>query len=124
MWQRKQTLFLLLAVILSVVTLSSHFYSWAQFLILLLAASLNTLTIFLFKKRPLQATLCTVSLFGYVCWYVALIVYSKQTAPDAASFHLPMSAVFPVICLILVVMARKAIMADEKLVRDSDRLRR
>jgi len=124
MWQRKQTLFLLLAVILCVVTLSSHFYSWVQFLVLLFAAALNTLTIFLFKKRPLQALLCTVSLFVYVIWYVALIVFSKQTAPDASSFHLPWSAVWPVVCMILVVMARKAIMADEKLVRDSDRLRR
>ena len=124
MWQRKQTLFLLLAVILCVVTLSSHFYSWLQFLVLLFAAALNTLTIFLFKKRPLQAALCTVSLFVYVLWYVSLIVFSKETAPDAAAFQLPMSAVFPLVCLILVVMARKAIMADEKLVRDSDRLRR
>jgi 4-hydroxybenzoate polyprenyltransferase len=124
MWQRKQTLFLLLAVILCVVTLSSHFYSWVQFLVLLFAAALNTLTIFLFKKRPQQAMLCSVSLFVYVIWYVALIVFSKQTAPDASDFHLPWSAVWPVVCMILVVMARSAIMADEKLVRDSDRLRR
>jgi peptidoglycan/LPS O-acetylase OafA/YrhL len=124
MWQRKQTLFLLLAVIIGVMTLSSHFYSWAQFFILCLASSLNTLTIFLFKKRPLQAMLCTVSLFVYIIWYVALIVFSKQTEPDAINFQLPWSAVCPLVCMILVVMARKAIMADEKLVRDSDRLRR
>ncbi len=124
MWQRKQTLFLLLAVILAVVTLSSHFYSWILFGILILAASLNTLTIFLYRQRPLQIKLCITAVFFYLLWYIALIVFSKQTAPDAAQFQLPWGAALPACCIILTVFARKGIAADEKLVRDADRLRR
>lgn len=123
MWQRKQTIYLLLAVILSVVTLSSHFYSWLLFAVLLVAASDNLLTVFFFRNRPLQQTLCLSSLFVYLLWYVLLIVYSKQTAPDANDFQLPWTAVLPAVSLILTFMARKAIIADEKLVRDSNRLR-
>ena len=123
MWQRKQTIYLLLAVILSVVTLSSHFYSWLLFAVLLLAASDTLLTVFLFRNRPLQQKLCLSSIFVYLLWYVLLIVFSKQTAPDASDFQLPWSAVLPAFSLVLTFMARNAIIADEKLVRDSNRLR-
>ena len=48
MIQRKQSVFLLLSVILGVLTLSVQFYSWVMFVVLLLAASLNLYTIFLY----------------------------------------------------------------------------
>ena len=124
MWQRKQTLYLLLAVILVVVTLSSHFFSWVLFVVLLFPAAVNVLTIFLFKQRPLQITLCAVALFLYLVWYVALIVFSKQEAPDASYFQLPWQAALPLGSILLTFLARKAVIADEKLVRDADRLRR
>lgn len=123
MWQRKQTLFLLIAVILGVVTLSVRFYSWLMFGILLLASSIDLLTIFIYKQRMRQAVLCAVSLFVYMAWYVALVVYSKQVAPDAVAFHLSWEAVLPMVAAILTLMARKAIIADEKMVRAADRIR-
>ena len=123
MWQRKQTVFLLLSAIVAVVTLSVYFYSWVMFGLLLLAASVNIYTIFLFLRRPLQARLCVISMCCYVFWYVALIVYSKQVSPDASQFHLPWSSVLPMVSAILTVMARKGILADEKMVRAADRLR-
>lgn len=123
MWQRKQTVFLLLSAIVAVVALSVYFYSWVMFGLLLLAASVNIYTIFLFLRRPLQARLCVISMCCYVFWYVALIVYSKQVSPDASQFHLPWSSVLPMVSAILTVMARKGILADEKMVRAADRLR-
>ena len=93
-----------------------------RFVILLLASSIDLLTIFIYKQRMRQAALCLVSLFVYIAWYVALIVYSKQTAPDAA-FHLSWETVLPMVAAILTLMARKAIIADEKLVRAADRIR-
>ncbi len=123
MWQRKQTVFLLLAVVLAAVTLCSDFYSWGQHAILVLAAAVNLLTVFLYRRRPLQVVLCTISLFLYLGWYLALVVFSKQQAPDASQFQLPWSAVLPAVCLILVVMARQAVKSDERLVRAADRLR-
>ncbi len=123
MIQRKQTLFLLLAVVLGVVTLSMQFYSWVSFVILLFASSLSLYTIFLYKHRKRQAALCLVSMVACMLWYVALAVYSKQVAPDAASFHLVWTDVLPIICAILNLMARKSILADERLVRAADRIR-
>lgn len=123
MWQRKQTLFLLLAVVLGVVTLSVRFYSWLSFVLLLFASALDLYTIFIYKHRMRQAACCLVSVFACLAWYIALIVYSKQTAPDASQFQLVWSDVLPMVCAILTFMARKAIIADEKLVRAADRIR-
>lgn len=123
MWQRKQTVFLLLAVILGVVALSMQFYSWVMFIILLFASSLDLYTIFIYKNRKRQALCCLVSVFAFVAWYIGLIVYSKQVAPDASQFQLAWSDVLPMVGAILTFMARKAILADEKLVRAADRIR-
>jgi hypothetical protein len=150
MIQRKQTVFLLLAVILYLVTLSmpvacvvsqglttgrvycmlwldqagaAHFQCWPLFAILLLSAAVACYTIFIYKNRLRQALLCLVSMMLSLLWYVALIVVSKTLAPDAAEFQLAWPAVLPAVSVILTFMARKGILADEKLVRAADRLR-
>ena len=150
MIQRKQTLFLLLAVILSVVTMSTpiatvtqegltlhrvycimtmdaqggaSFQVWPLFLIMLLASSISVINIFLYRQRMVQAKLCLVSIFLLIAFYLGLAVFSKLLAPEALNFHLTLSAALPAICAILCVMARKGIIADEKLVRAADRIR-
>lgn len=150
MIQRKQTLFLLLAVILYIVTLScpvasvtaqglnqgrvycllwqdamgaAHFQYWPLFAILLLSSALSFYTIFLFKSRPLQATLCLVCMLLSLIWYIALVIVSKSMAPDAVEFQVAWPAVLPAVAVILTLMARKGILADEKLVKAADRLR-
>ena len=150
MIQRKQTLFLLVAAILGVITLSlpiatvtdqgltvsqiynllwldsqhvAHFGVWPLFAILLLASALSLYTIFIYRRRPLQATLCLGAMALYVAWYLALIVVSKMQAPDALNFHLDFPAALPVVSAILCFMARKGVLADEKLVRAADRIR-
>ena len=70
-----------------------------------------------------QAACCLVSILACLVWYIALIVYSKQVAPDAADFQLAVSDAIPAVCAILNLMARKAIIADEKLVKSMDRIR-
>jgi hypothetical protein len=150
MIQRKQTLLLLMAVILGVMTLSmpiasvtgdglsfSRIYNllrmdmhgqvyydvWPLFLLLLLPSAISMYTIFQYKRRMLQAALCLISMLLYVVWYIALIVYSKMLAPDALGFQLTWVAALPAVCALLNLMARKAIIADEKLVRAADRIR-
>lgn len=150
MIQRKQTLFLLLAAILGVVAMSLpvgtvvagglreatvysllwrdaagavHVGVWPLFAVLLLASSLCVYTIFLYTRRLLQARLCLVSLLLYVAWYIGLVVVSKSLAPDAQDFHVSLVAALPAVSAILCLMARKGILADEKLVRAADRIR-
>lgn len=150
MIQRKQTIFLLLAAIFGILALCmqlatvSHegltvyrvFSLWAigqsgastfipcpLFILMLLSATLSVFTIFIYKRRPLQARLCMVNIFIMVLWYISMAVVSKQLAPDAMNFHLEIASAFPAVAAILLMMARKGIIADEKLVRSADRIR-
>ena len=150
MIQRKQTIFLLLAAVFGVLSLcmqlatisfegltvyrvfslwaigsnnTSSFIPCPLFILMLLSATVSICAIFLYKRRPLQARLCMVNIFIMVLWYIAMIVVSKQLAPDAMNFHLEMASSFPAIVAILLFMARKGILADERLVRAADRIR-
>lgn len=150
MIQRKQTLYLLLAAILGVVTLSmsvatvtadglltaqvynllwldahreAHYGVWPLFAMLLAASSVCLYAIFLFKRRIVQARLCLASMCLCLAWYIGVLVVSKSLAPDAHDFQLSFVGAFPAVMAILCFMARKAIMADERLVRAADRIR-
>ncbi len=116
MIQRKQTLFLLVAVILGMV----FFQAWPLFVIQMLASAVSLYTIFIFKNRKRQASLCLVSIFANLAWYIALAVLIQQ---GQLSENLPWTSCLPIIAAILCFMARKAILADEKLVRAADRIR-
>lgn len=150
MIQRKQTIYLSLAAVLGVLSLCMQlatvsyegmityrvFSLWAiggnsastfipcpLFILMLLSTTLSACTIFLFKRRPLQARLSMVNIFIMVLWYIAMIVVSKQLAPDATYYHLEIASSFPAVIAILLFMARKGILADERLVRAADRIR-
>ncbi len=116
MIQRKQTLFLLIAFILGTV----HFQDWVLFAIQIIASVLSGYTIFLYKQRKRQATFCLICVFVNLLWYIALAVLIHQgKLPE----QLPMTACLPLISAILCFMARKGVLADEKLVRAADRIR-
>ena len=116
MIQRKQTLFLLVAVILGMV----HFQAWLLFVIQILASAIALYTIFLYKNRKRQAALCLVSIFANFAWYLVLAALIQQ---GKAAEQLPITACFPIIAAVLCFMARRGIIADEKLVRSADRIR-
>jgi hypothetical protein len=148
MIQRKQTVFLLVAFVLTLMGMSMQvgslvgetgavfarvyslwitdgqgqhsFVSAPLFVALMLSALLSLVTIFLYTKRKLQATLCLLLMLLYVVWYVVLAVLPQQTG---GQLHVEWPAVLPAISIILVFMARKGILADEKLVRSLDRIR-
>jgi hypothetical protein len=113
MIQRKQTLFLLMAAILALVCLFVRL-TWLDTL-QALSAVLSLATIFLYKKRILQARLCLAGLFVIFIWYIGLAVWQGclLTTIDC----------LPMINAILIFMARKGILDDEKLVRSLDRIR-
>lgn len=144
MIQRKQTIFLLLAFVLTMVCLSTkigeysaegmvmgkvynlwvtdasgnrHFTTWPLMAILMVSGIIALLTIFMYQKRLVQSKLCAVCAFLMVAWYIAYVVLTGE------GISLCVSAVLPAICAILYVIARRAILADEKLVRSMDRIR-
>ena len=111
-----QTLFLLVAAILGLV----FWLSWPLFVIQAFASALSLYTIFIYKKRPLQAKLCLVTILIHFAWYILLAALIHQGKADQ---NLPIVACFPLIAAILCFLARKAILADERLVRAADRIR-
>jgi hypothetical protein len=153
MIQRIQTIYLAIAVILTsalfytkLVTLSTQetlytmYYNgifvgeavggepvmdMLAFTILLVVSVLTGLiTIFLYKKRLLQIRVAALNI-GLQIGLSALIYFFAKTAGRELgavySFHYSM--VFPLISVVLLIMAIKAIGKDEALIRSMDRIR-
>ena len=153
MWQRKQTLFLVAAIVLTVVCLCSqigsykaagiavakvynlwftdpfghrHFDVWPLMAVLLPTAVLGTYTIFLFRNRKIQALFCVLNALLIVGWYVCFFVVVQTVDHKTwgtVDFVPSWSSALPAIALIFYLMARHAIKADERLVRSMDRIR-
>lgn len=113
MIQRKQTLFLILAALLTLVCAALHF-EWID-LVLLVSAALSVYTIFIYRKRMLQARLCLIGIGVLLGWYILLAVVQRQILSTVESL--------PMISAILLFLARKGVLDDEKLVRAADRIR-
>ena len=119
MWQRIQTLYLLIA---SGLLVAMYFQPYGTGFIILfsLALACQLLAIVLLKSRVLQmrlSGLAALLLLGLQAW---MIVSYFTTDPRPT---LTMTAVFPVVAAILDFLAAKAILKDELIVRSASRLR-
>lgn len=152
MIQRKQTIFLLIAVILTIVCLclpigsiiaentfgdksviynlwitsadGNHSLSvWPLFAILLITCPIALIAIFTYRNRITQSRFCMFNILLLLGWYVvyAMIILNLQESGNEIKISFPV--ILPVISMILYFMARKAILADEALVRSADRIR-
>ena len=112
MIQRIQTLYLLAVVALGIA------------LTTILIPALALVDIFLYKKRILQARLnifLTMLCLGY---YGVLAIYVWQAKLAlGVEWHILPWASFPLICMVLTLMATRRILKDEALVRAADRIR-
>ncbi len=97
---------------------------WALAVLEITIAALALTTIFLFRKRLLQARLCIINIFLMIGYYAVLAVYiffaCKQLGVD---WFINVWSALPIIGIILTFMAMRAIAKDEALVRAADRLR-
>lgn len=104
---------------------------WALGCILILVILLTIATIFMFNHRMHQLRLTifnTILLVGYVAVYgfFSWLYLNKLAVVDAKAdveFQLSAMAIFPVISIILNIMAIHNIRKDERLVRSLDRIR-
>ena len=127
MWQRIQTLYLFLATGLVV----SLFFCmkagdvpytdyWPYLVLLIVTGFLQVMALTTFKHRVFQmrtAVLSAIILIGLQGW----LVYDFISTHNDPVFHV--SAVFPIVAVILDFLAARSILADELLVRSADRLR-
>ncbi len=150
MIQRKQSVFLLIAFIVSLVCLCMPLGSFEPqamgvnfkmynlmvvlssgadysvcglFGLLLISSVLSLAIIFLYKNRPLQSRMCLCNLFLLLAWYVVFGAMTRNVISADTTFHISFAACLPAVALILVFMARVAIIKDEKMVRASERIR-
>ena len=152
MIQRKQTIFLLLAVILTVVCLclplasftpesavggksvmynlwitspdgAYDFSVWALFAILLITCPIALVAIFSYHNRKAQSRFCMFNILLSLGWYVVFAVTAFGLKGSMGKFDVSFNAILPAVSMILYFMARKAILADEALVRSADRIR-
>ena len=123
MIQRKQSVFLLLAVILGVLIIVNY-PMWPLFLLALVASSLSFFTIFKYKRRLLQARLSILAAILFVLWYPAVMLVNKFMMSTCLQYDIVnVWGALPAVSAILCLMARKGIMDDERLVRAADRIR-
>jgi hypothetical protein len=97
---------------------------WGLLLTTALIPCLALIDIFLYKKRILQARLniflvmLCLGYYGVLALYIWLAKMSMNV-----EWHILPYASFPLICMILTLMATRRILKDEALVRAADRIR-
>lgn len=150
MWQRKQTFFIAIAIICGIICLCLPVARWIPagmgpdfevynlfyvrdggeagykvaglFATQLLTLPLGVVAILKFHNRMLQAKLCLINMFLLVIWYL-LFAATAQPASTGFLFKPHLAACLPMIEIIFYFLARKGILADEKLVKAADRIR-
>ena len=113
---RPQTWYLLLAAISIVVCLIAGAGTTLQVVLLIVAALATLAVIPLFKNRKLQAGLTLLPMVALLAWYVVLALYA---VPEIMHWQ----HVLPALAVLLIFMARKGIVHDEKVVRSYERIR-
>lgn len=151
MIQRKQSLYLLACIVLSVSCLFmpvgnlfagalpkaemgnfsilfadgqvTH-QSWALGALLVCCAVLQFMAIFLFRRRALQMRFCTFCIILQLGWYATLAGFAYVLGgAEGCSFRPTLFSAIPAVEIILLYLAFRGIMKDEMLVRSLDRIR-
>lgn len=152
MIQRKQTLFILLAIILSITCLSLPIgifepqtmgdnatlfnlaiidgngsykvgTSMLLFVLLLITCPIGLYTIFKYKNRKLQMSLCVLNIILILLWYGVFYLTGYVMGYEKMDFHPKFASCLPLAIMVFYIMARQGIKADERLVRSADRIR-
>jgi len=97
---------------------------WGLLLTTILIPVLALVDIFLYKKRLLQARLNIFTIMLCLGYYGVLAIYIWQAKLAlGVEWHILPCASFPLVCMVLTLMATRRILKDEALVRAADRIR-
>lgn len=97
---------------------------WGLTVATVLIPLLALVDIFLYKKRILQARLNIFTVMLCLGYYGVLAIYIWQAKLAlGVDWHILPWASFPLVCFVLTLMATRAILKDEALVRAADRIR-
>jgi len=97
---------------------------WGLLVTTLLIPILALIDIFLYNKRLLQARLNIFTVMLCLGYYGVLAIYIWQAKLAlGVDWHILPCASFPLVCMVLTLMATRRILKDEALVRAADRIR-
>lgn len=97
---------------------------WGLLLTTAFIPALALIDIFLYRKRILQARLNIFLVMLCLGYYGVLALYIwLATMSMNVEWHILPYASFPLICMVLTLMATRRILKDEALVRAADRIR-
>lgn len=100
----------------------SYYVLGIVFIVLLsLGAILSLVDIFCYRKRMKQVKIITVIQLLVIAAYVCFAIPVLQNS--ALGFETITTPLLPALSLLVCILARKAILKDEKLVRAADRIR-
>ena len=99
--------------------------TWSLTALLALSGILAFVSVFFYKKRPLQIRCCQFNFLLILAFYLVFFIYwwTIQKSLAAESIALEASLSMPVAALILDYLAMRKIKQDENLVRSMDRIR-
>ena len=96
----------------------------AMAVLIAITAAISLITIFLYNNRMLQMRLGVYNILVLVGTTVMLYVYPNYIADiDIETIQYQISAMFPVIAIILTILANRAIRKDENKIKAADRIR-
>lgn len=102
----------------------SPFQVYPLALMLFLIASMALVSIFLFKKRALQARIAMLLMILSIVWPGLVYFYTSLVADSLqATFAIEPIIVISLLAALLFFMARRRILMDDALVKSYDRLR-
>ena len=88
-----------------------------------LSAALTFVTVFQFKKRQLQFVLGRLTILTNFILLGILVYFAQNLSGEMEVSEKGIGLLIPILTILLVVMANKAIKKDEELVKSVDRLR-
>lgn len=93
------------------------------FILLAVSTVTSVLTIFRYNNRRLQSRNCLVAILFLLFWILFYVVRCFVMGMENATFKFNYTAVMPLAAIVFLWLARRAVIADEKLIRSVDRIR-
>lgn len=98
--------------------------TWALSGIVAAIGALAFVCIFLFNNRILQARLCVLGVLLSMGYYIVLVIYSVLICRMlSVDWYVEWCASLPLVTFVLYILAARAILSDEAMVRAADRIR-
>ncbi len=123
MIQRIQSLYLLAAVVLLIVSTCFTLNMLPLAAVSLLMVIMGGYSIFLYNNRKLQMRFCVFNSLLVVCWYIVFYVLLKLSTETDHPTTLWVAVFLPAVAEVFFLLARRAIKKDDDLVRSADRIR-